>query len=165
MLGRQRRRISNNGEKSDEGRSQRNESGSRRGIEKEMGNGKEEKVHNGVRKKDEENSEKKIGLKERKGEKKDIGAIKEKKDHESSETKRSHIGRRNVKRRDSGQRMEDGCEGGLVKGLLLPQNVPVTSIHFRPGDKTTYLLGTSSGEVLLVSGCRLLSFFFLFHTY
>lgn len=133
-----------------------------------MGNGKEEKGHCDDMKDDEENCGKKISLmEERKGEK-NIGALKEKRDHErkirrsedSSETKRSHIGRRKGKRKDSRQCMEDGWGGGLVKGLLLPQNVPVTSIHFRPGDKTTYLLGTSSGEVLLVSGCR----FFFIHT-
>lgn len=177
MLGRRRRRISNTGGKSDEERSQRKESGNRRGIKKEMGNGKEEKGHSGVMKDDEENSGRKIGQKEeRKGKKTDIGAMKEKKDHEikieqselrkestedSSGTMRSHIHRRKGKRKDSGRRMEDGGGVGLAKGLLLPQNVPVTSIHFRPGDKTTYLLGTSSGEVLLVSGCRLCSYFFV----
>lgn len=34
--------------------------------------------------------------------------------------------------------------------LSLPVKVPVTSLHFKPNDKTTYLLGTASGEVLLV---------------
>lgn len=38
--------------------------------------------------------------------------------------------------------------------LSLPVKVPVTSLHFRPKDKTTYLLGTESGEVLLVGGLR-----------
>ncbi|XP_050739149.1 dynein axonemal intermediate chain 4-like isoform X4 [Eriocheir sinensis] len=43
-------------------------------------------------------------------------------------------------------------QGGQgLGGLPIPQKVPATSMHFRPGDKTTYLVGTASGEVLL---CR-----------
>ncbi|XP_042236796.1 dynein axonemal intermediate chain 4-like [Homarus americanus] len=47
----------------------------------------------------------------------------------------------------------DGSKGGGVDvgGLPLPQKVPATSMHFRPGDKTTYLVGTTAGDVLL---CR-----------
>ncbi|XP_045132573.1 dynein axonemal intermediate chain 4-like [Portunus trituberculatus] len=41
--------------------------------------------------------------------------------------------------------------GEGLGGLPIPQRVPATSLHFRPGDKTTYLVGTASGEVLL---CR-----------
>lgn len=49
-------------------------------------------------------------------------------------------------------------QGGQgLGGLPIPQRVPATSMHFRPGDKTTYLVGTASGEVLLV-GVHLIFF-------
>nr|XP_053640924.1 dynein axonemal intermediate chain 4-like isoform X3 [Cherax quadricarinatus] len=44
-----------------------------------------------------------------------------------------------------------GAGPNNVGGLPLPQKVPATSMHFRPGDKTTYLVGTAAGDVLL---CR-----------
>lgn len=49
--------------------------------------------------------------------------------------------------------------------LSLPVKVPVTSLHFRPNDKTTYLLGTASGEVLLVGGLRTQFLFIILEDY
>lgn len=49
--------------------------------------------------------------------------------------------------------------------LSLPVKVPVTSIHFRPNDKTTYILGTASGEVLLVGDLRAQFLFIILEDY
>nr|XP_045595751.1 dynein axonemal intermediate chain 4-like [Procambarus clarkii] len=55
------------------------------------------------------------------------------------------------RRGDSAGEGGGGGPPSAVGGLPLPQKVPATSIHFRPGDKTTYLVGTVAGDVLL---CR-----------
>ena len=41
-----------------------------------------------------------------------------------------------------------GPSGG---GQLLPETVPATVLKFRPGDPTSYLLGTVAGHLLMVS--------------
>ncbi|XP_066972534.1 dynein axonemal intermediate chain 4-like [Macrobrachium rosenbergii] len=46
---------------------------------------------------------------------------------------------------------EDFIKKGESRCLVLPQKVPATAMHFRPGDKTTYLIGTAAGDVLM---CR-----------
>ncbi|CAL4130126.1 unnamed protein product [Meganyctiphanes norvegica] len=53
----------------------------------------------------------------------------------------------------SGAPPKDPDKSGIQSGngVLLPQKTPATSMQFRPGDKTTYLLGTVAGDVLL---CR-----------
>ncbi|XP_071526853.1 dynein axonemal intermediate chain 4-like isoform X2 [Panulirus ornatus] len=53
-----------------------------------------------------------------------------------------------VLRRQEVMAKEEGSSAGL-KGLPLPKQVPATAMHFRPGDKTTYLVGTAAGDVLL----------------
>ncbi|KAK3872914.1 hypothetical protein Pcinc_022044 [Petrolisthes cinctipes] len=144
----------------------------RRGVEKEVyievtkDEKKWDSVHK-IRPKEERRGEKEVSAGITKDEKRDSGSKRGQRN--GTEDRRGQEENIKGERRDRGQRVEEGGGGGgrgggggggggggrggggVVKGLLLPQNVPVTSIHFRPGDKTTYLLGTSSGEVLL---CR-----------
>lgn len=40
-------------------------------------------------------------------------------------------------------------------GQLLPDAVPATVLKFRPGDSTSYLVGTVAGHLLMVRGVKL----------
>lgn len=44
-----------------------------------------------------------------------------------------------------------GGEKSGGSGQLLPDAVPATSLKFRPGDPTSYLVGTVAGHLLVVS--------------
>lgn len=51
-----------------------------------------------------------------------------------------------------------GSGGGGLWGTgghaqLLPESVPATALRFRPGDSTSYLVGTVAGHLLLVRVC------------
>ena len=39
----------------------------------------------------------------------------------------------------------------ITGGIVLPPGVPGTDISIRPGDSTTYIVGTVAGDVLFVS--------------
>jgi len=80
----------------------------------------------------------------------DFGGVKKDQANERDSYKRRRKGLSEPKTGD--EKKSEERFAALKMMLSLPS--ATTSMHFRPADKTTYLLGTIGGEILLVSSYR-----------